>query len=209
MGKYLTKFRSRKNKRHSKINKSRRIKNKHTRRKHRKKTRKRKQKRTRRIRNLRGGRPPPYTKDELYHTIRGGFMLATINENPSRDKFVKVVRLLMYVNLVKKSMDGFTSPDTLRKYNEKTDLVNMVNILYDSYEADKTYENALDNIIRELAGLAMRGVPHEEKLRRNAEEAAEEGKDITDFENPTDMMIDNYFPLLYPRVKRETYYDDS
>ena len=57
-------------------------------------------------------------------------------------------------------------------------------------------------IIRQLAGLAMQCVPDEEKQRHNVEEAEEEGKVVTDFQNPTDMMIDNYFHHLYPRVQR-------
>ena len=198
MSKYSTRYKSKKNKYRSKINKSRRFKKKYNYRKHRKKTRKRKQKRTRR-RNVNAGRAPPYTKKELLYAIRGAFVVATVRDNPFAKKFVKVTFLLKYVNWLN-SMDEFH--DKIDEYNEKTNLVNIVNMLYDSYSEHGTYENALDNIIRDLAGLAMRGVPDRERQRHNAAEAAEEGKVITDFQNPTDMMIDNYFHHLYPRVER-------
>ena len=195
MVKYSTKFRSRKNKRRSKINKSRRLINKY-----RKKTRKRKQKRTKR-RNLRGGRVPPYSKKELLLTIRGAFVSETArrSHNPFIEKFTKVVYLLKYVNWLN-SMKIFQ--DKIDEYNEKTNLVNIVNMLYDSYQAEQTYENALDNIIRQLAGLAMRGVPEDQRGEQ------EEGKPgYIDFQNPTDDMIDSYFQLLYQRVHDVVYYN--
>ena len=205
MGKYSTKFRSKKGKRNLKINKSRRIKNKHSRRKYRKKTRKRKQKGSRRSINAR--RPPPYTKAELLDAIRGVFNRSGVSRhghNPSLDKFVKVKYLLKYVNWLN-SMEEFQ--DKIDEYNENTNLVNIVNMLHESHTEHATYENALDNIIRQLAGLAMRGVPEDQQETYNLDK--EEGKDMIDFQNPTHMMIDNYFRHLYPRVERVSYSIDD
>ena len=120
-------------------------------------------------------------------------------ENPFLDKFEKIMYLLKYVNWLN-SIGTFQ--DIIYQYNQKTNLEDIVNRLYNSYHADNSYRNELDNTIRELAGLAMRGVPDDEKRRYNAEERAQEGKAITNFDDPTNMMIDNYFSRLYPRVER-------
>ena len=206
MSKYSTRYKSRKNKRNSKVNKTRRLKrNKLTRRKHKKHMRKKKQKKTKR-RNVNAGRPPPYTKTELLDAIRGldfNRHRALTEDNPSVEKFDQLINLLKYVNWLH-SIDTF-SGDKLQEYIIKTDLIDIVNLLYHAHNKDNTYDEALDTIILNLAGLAMTGIPTEQQDQYNY--GKEEGKDddYIYFQDPTEYMIRIYFNTLYQRIESVVY----
>ena len=205
MRKYPTKFKSKKNKRRTKINKSKRLRNKHSLRKYRKKTRKLKQKIRRRI-SANAGRPPPYTKEELLDAIRGldfNRHRALTEDNPSLEKFEQLINLLKYVNWLHSI--GTYPDNKLEEYIRKTDLVFIVNKLHNEHIRDNTYDKALDTIIHELSGLAMRGIPIENQYLHN--HGKEEGKDddYIYFQEPTDDMIRMYFDTLYARVEDVAY----